>query len=607
MKTYGLQFNKIALFFTGFLLSIFIYYHFNKTHSMRKILYILICLLSLSSSSAQYEVFESKGKKGVKENGKVIVGAKYADVLLGDSGIFAVNKDGLWGYVNADNDFVLKAKYKSIISFTSGRGIACNAKSGFWDLVNNKGEVLKTLYHYEEHIPAINKKIILFNSAKAVYDLSGQEIVKEFDSLVYINKNILNVMKTKLVPGRFKYFKKDVVNHIIINIETGMVLYDGREEVRKVSDNIYMIKGETELKGLMFDVSGKILLDDFDDVLDTIENQCYVVKTRSGVGVYKDYKWLIVPEPGYGIVLNQGNFWVKRSWDTISPFTGSNMYYTAVRIYDKTGTYTGNEHKYYLRKLGENHFVVYKDYKLYVINAKGEKKTGGYDLIGELEEGLIRVGDNTGYTYIDTVHYKVQLSYFPIVYGNSSSYSSTAGDKAAMMTAGILAAPFFPLIAIQHRKMHTSYGFGLLYSGEAFSEGYSVIAVTTDKKFRHGDSLKVENKYFYDFAFIDRSGKVVSGTYDEVRPFKHGWGWVCTNEVYHRVNKKFETLGNDKYHWVSHIHNNDFYIVENFHMKWGIVDKAGKLVVPCIYNGLLLEEDGVVRGVYNYEKKVVTW
>ena len=112
------------------------------------------------------------------ENGKQILLNTYDDVEHGEEdGTFAVQKDGLWGFIDTNGDEIIAPQYEKYKSFSNG--IAIVRKNRKWGYINKLGQNITPLkywhchYFYEGIAVAEN-----FDHISEVIDKSGKVLLK---------------------------------------------------------------------------------------------------------------------------------------------------------------------------------------------------------------------------------------------------------------------------------------------------------------------------------------------------------------------------------------------------------------------------------------------
>ena len=112
------------------------------------------------------------------ENGKQILLNTYDDVEHGEEdGTFAVQKDGLWGFIDTNGDEIIAPQYEKYKSFSNG--IAIVRKNRKWGYINKLGQNITPLkywhchYFYGDIAVAGN-----FDHTSEVIDKSGKVLLK---------------------------------------------------------------------------------------------------------------------------------------------------------------------------------------------------------------------------------------------------------------------------------------------------------------------------------------------------------------------------------------------------------------------------------------------
>lgn len=112
------------------------------------------------------------------ENGKQILLNTFDDVEHGEEdGTFAVQKDGLWGFIDTNGDEIIAPQYEKYKSFSNG--IAIVRKNRKWGYINKLGQNITPLkywhcYYFYEGIAIAEN----FDHTSEVIDKSGIVLLK---------------------------------------------------------------------------------------------------------------------------------------------------------------------------------------------------------------------------------------------------------------------------------------------------------------------------------------------------------------------------------------------------------------------------------------------
>ena len=112
------------------------------------------------------------------ENGKQILLNTYDDVEHGEEdGTFAVQKDGLWGFIDIEGNEIIKPQYEKYRAFCNG--VAIVRKDGKRGYINKQGEEITPLKYWHCH-PFYNDIAVAenFDHTNEVIDKSGKVLLK---------------------------------------------------------------------------------------------------------------------------------------------------------------------------------------------------------------------------------------------------------------------------------------------------------------------------------------------------------------------------------------------------------------------------------------------
>lgn len=91
------------------------------------------CRVILASANGGYALYALDGKKINEEEYEA------ADAA-GPDGITAVEKDGLWGYIDTEGNWILEPRYEAAKSFCNG--LAGVREEGLWGFIDRSGEIV---------------------------------------------------------------------------------------------------------------------------------------------------------------------------------------------------------------------------------------------------------------------------------------------------------------------------------------------------------------------------------------------------------------------------------------------------------------------------------
>ena len=108
------------------------------------------------------------------------------------------------------------------------------------------------------------------------------------------------------------------------------------------------------------------------------------------------------------------------------------------------------------------------------------------------------------------------------------------------------------------------------------------------------DGMAVVRDYVNGYGYINKAGKRIRGNYAEAHDFHEGMAKVFDHDLGMTfINKDGSSNG---IAWYKSVENfkGDFAVVITDSWKYGVIDKTGKLVVPCDYDSIFLFPDGKV-------------
>ena len=158
----------------------------------------IVTVLLRENNECKYKVYDFKGN---------FLGA-YDDFRKNRTGnaVFAVKKDGKWGYIDVNGKVVIPLEYEEVADFSEG--LAPVSKNGKWGYINLKNEIV---------IPFkfANSKMYSFKNGAAQYCYTGGNSLQSDD----VN-GLINLKGEIIVEPKYKSIE-------YINGNVAMVAFDG--------------------------------------------------------------------------------------------------------------------------------------------------------------------------------------------------------------------------------------------------------------------------------------------------------------------------------------------------------------------------------------------
>ncbi len=293
-----------------------------------------------------YLIFMDKGKKGIIKNEKIIVNPKYQGInFYTNSKIFAVNKNGKYGFLDENGKEILKTEYESFSIAGNYISVKKADESRLYDLhgnlvnTNNYVSILETgnpaffiAQNEQGYYSIISKDVQIDNKYTYIsyaFDnffiftneegksgvlniYTGDEIPAEYDNIILLeNARALEARKGNEVDIYSENFEKTLTmtdgvvesvneNYISIYSKNDLKYIDKKGNIVKnteVFDNLKLYSYQAEDGKWGFtDKEGKVVVNAKYDVVTELNEYGFA-------GVYQEGKWGVVNSKGEEIVV----------------------------------------------------------------------------------------------------------------------------------------------------------------------------------------------------------------------------------------------------------------------------------------------------------------
>ncbi len=293
-----------------------------------------------------YLIFMDKGKKGIIKNEKIIVKPKYQGInFYTNSKIFAVNKNGKYGFLDENGKEILKTEYESFSVAGNYISVKKADESRLYDLHGN----LVNTNNYVSILETGNPAFFIAQNEQGYYSIISKDVQIDnkytyisyaFDNFfIFTNEEgksgVLNIYTGDEVPAEYDNIillenaralearKGNEVDIYSENFEKTLTMTDG--VVESVNENYISVYSKNDLKYI--DKKGNIVKNTevFDDLKlysyqaedgkwgftdkegNIVVNAKYDVVTELNeygfAGVYQEGKWGVVNSKGEEIVV----------------------------------------------------------------------------------------------------------------------------------------------------------------------------------------------------------------------------------------------------------------------------------------------------------------
>ncbi len=529
---------------------------------------VFIFAIACITARAQYSVYSDGDKQGVKQNDKIIIKAKYERVVIGDTAVFALLKNGTWQYVTAGGKEIYSLKESDFLPYKNGYGFVIDHKTFNCYTINSKGEVLSS--YYERTEPSRYHKLLVFDAA--VYDCYGNVICRGYERIERLSNTLLFIKKA---GGES--------SGMLLNT-TGQVLHEGSIP-EAVTQQLWYVKGTGGKPGFLMNASGTAILKNI-LTFNVHDKDLAKVTTASGTGIYnfKSQNWLIKPDGIAGIEFVNGYFWASAadsSFSLIADVQGKQKRIDGIKI-DRAGT---------------ERILVATNNEVALYSFSGERFGDSYSSVySDVSCNRLAVTKGTSFAYIDAETGRLCSNFYPLYYRVGQRGFSETGKTIIKGMTIVVASPLLPLVSRKLDKYSLRPYIEPLNPPPLYNNGLALIAVAEPgSEQKRNDSLFLSSSVFLDYVFIDTTGKEVSPRYHEALPFANDWTWVKKNERYQRIDRKFKPLfEKESFNDIQAVWNGAYFFVEKEVFFTGLMNSKGEWIAKPIYTFIMDEGDQLV-------------
>lgn len=514
--------------------------------------------------------------------------------------VMKVKKNGKYGYLNTKLQEVIPCKFDEIGRFDEG--MAPVKDGGMWGFADTKGNMA---------IPAGYKRAVGFSNGLAA-------VVGDNDSIGFIDKFGILTISCQFDNQSDPYFSMDgrcalKKDGRLIHIDrTGAVIDTITEPEVKAADDLMASEDAGELKPLHNPLKQYSLAETpYDDAWPFVDGYSIVMKKINN-------------QKKYGIVSIKGKEVVPCSFDQISgPFRGPVSYFiikgaTGYGAYDVEGKEILPCEYQSIGKEGSLYITVEKDGKKGFVDATGK-------LVIPCQFDDVRPFNSEAGTAVEMQ--KKDKMVWNFIDKTGKVIASPEYDDALTFVNGVCPVQKKGKWGFVNESLKEFSSLKYEYTFSDWKEHWSY--AHSDK----GDLIPVSKEG--KFGFIDMKGKeIIKPQYDEASSFRNGMARVKMNGERFFIDKTGKKLDNQTPDFKRRmrqlsvevpvvtkeknglkalvLESDDAqnaietpYIFDDFGAnyidgvapvkmvgKWGLINTKGEIVVPCIYDGMEISEQG---------------
>lgn len=609
--------------------------------------FLFAWLISFAASAVGYQVFEEKGKVGMKDDaGRVVLPAAF-EALGWSDGSFSVVGDvtgyrlqGAWGIINLKKEYVTRAEYESLVS-CGGDCVVARKKIGTAftkaGCINLKGEV---------RIPFVYDGVLVQGLRAIVFNLSGG---RYHYGLVDIDNHLLVplVYKTIRPLGTLRFAVENDDHKIALFADDGRALagfsidsissfYKGfaviyQDHLQGLIDREGNVRVDPKYNALAISAEGKIngqlpnewlfiseknetARNFFAEALTPTEQGTWIIRKGTSYGIVdQELKTLVSLK--YGALLGfAGKYIVKRGSQTgiiddhdkvivplqFDSLIGDSKFYRAQsrmgwHLLDADGKELTQKSYDYLLPAGEDGFRCAKKGFAGMINFEGAEFVHCvFDSLASPVDGLIAVKFKGGFGIIDkNEDWLVPPQPFPLRVINRERYLLRQPENNFIKSFHGDILYFTPNPLRFEAESFTEFlpdgaTKTISYTGEIIHRTTlpeNVIEVYGESEGLRG--IKKDDHY----GFVDERGRLrIANRYDSIGEFHEGLAAVKLIGKWGFVNTSDQIAINPNYDRCTSFYHGLAVVSRN--QKFGLIGPGGTVALPLRYDRVQRLPDG---------------
>ena len=616
---------------------------------MKHALAFFLLLVSLATYATHYELFEIRGKVGLKDGaGKILLPASFEGLGWSDGSFSVIGQvtgyklNNQWGLVNLNKDFITKANYESLTHSEGDLVVALKkilsgeTKAG---CINLKGEIVIPFIYDGLRINSQEAIVFKKNAGSFKYGLIGHKnetiIPIEYEQIVALSSTKYAVENTKGQTAIFSdqglpvtlfnidslssYHKNHAIfyqgfnqglidreGNIIVdaNYKQIMVLDDGTlsgqlpSECKILTGNNQLMnkinaEGLTNTYGTYYKFKRGNLFGVCDEQLRNVFAPQYELLNEVGNNLY------LVKKNKYGLIRKNNTVTLPLVFDSLivknelvrAKKITSNKNQWA--LYDTLGKRKSTDSYEWIGDERDNYLCVKKRGYWGVINKNGEELIHCvYDSILNHINFYFAVKLKNEYGVINTHEdWLIAPQQFPITLLTENRILVTKNNVNYIKDFGgsiiyFSENQFLFKQDYMVEVMPNGAERKLDYNGRAIFEPSPIKTVKVEIVFAESEGLRGIKKDG-KFGFLDKKGNLrIANRYDAIHSFKDGLAAVKLNNKWGYINTDERIIIQPGYDYVGDFANNKALVKRG--KKFGLISKEGKTVLPLQYDSIYI-------------------
>lgn len=434
-------------------------------------------------------------------------------------------------------------------------------------------------------INSIEKKVSINSKCKVLSDkilLSNKNEYIISDVFVTLNNYIINQDKLRVVGNGFLVSHNKEYDMFVVNLfndickvmdKNGNILFEGRN--LDVLTNKLFVRNANKR-----DIFGKLLNY---KVLCDKKGNAISKKTYDAIYNYGDGNIITVNNKLYGVIDEYGNTIIKNKYRYISKFDNGIAIVldnTGYRLVDKMGNIVSDRFDYIDKSNGM--YKVCLNEKFGYIDRNGKFIIPCvYDYIGSYSDSLILIAKDEKYGYINKNN--------EVIVNPIYNYASLFYDGYALVNK-VIDNCEKDYIIDELGNIVFEFDDDIVNVSWSFDD-YLIATKVIDY-----------DKDIVKLGFVDKVGNTkIPFMYDMVRSFKNGYAAFMLEDKWGVIDKDNNVVIQNIYDGISDFCDG-YFIIKSKDMKRGLIDKNGKIILPCVFNNLvLLRNNNVYVDGYVYD------
>ncbi|MFN8577595.1 MAG: WG repeat-containing protein [Candidatus Sericytochromatia bacterium] len=526
----------------------------------------------------------------------------YDNVYCFDGDFAKIHSEGKWGFINKNNEFIIKPQYSEVVDFRNGFNAVIEDDFHSYIIDKNnikiyRGDNYGVTPIYANNVTGYYQEVKKDNLILGRYGLSyfsGKRITKPiFDKMFEFSENLALVLK----DAEVKYIDK-----------TGKIVIDSKfQDAGSFSEGLALVSEKPKYGYI--NETGKIVIPPIFDNASAFYNKKAIVNIGS-IQPYNDHHYKHIGGKNYlintkGKIIKEykdkdyDNYFNNVSKYRHKVLNIDNLLEIATKEIKKINYYTIIDQRHYI-SFNEGLSVIKTLPKYGYIDKTGKLiiKTK-FQNAGNFSEGLAGIQINNEWGFIDKTGEIVIKPQFKSVQEFRSgraivelfSYKddSLPSYNFIYRTGKLISKNNFYSLSDFNKDVSVArdYNNNLLI----IDKNANIIKKfnyeetpnnSWEKTFKEGLlGLRINSRY----GFVDINGNlVIPDMYEDVKDFSDGLAGVKTPNKWGFIDKNWNVIIKPQYDYVSNFKNG--YSIFRLRGKYGVIDTKGKIIIEPIYDNI---------------------